>query len=82
MYVPYLRCDAKISFAAGGASWWGCGKHIASVMDSLPEDKWCTCEPKVESRYPPMAAKADWLPAWLCNALVGGASKKGPKDEI
>ncbi|KAF2656014.1 hypothetical protein K491DRAFT_692374 [Lophiostoma macrostomum CBS 122681] len=40
-----------------GQTWWGCGKHVPSVMDSIPADKWCTCDPKVEREghtYPPM----------------------------
>jgi len=44
------------------SSWWGCGSHVQSVMDPLPKDTWCTCEPKTEvggTKYPPMAAKAD-----------------------
>ena len=67
------------------SSWWGCGQHIPSVMDPIPEANWCTCDPKVErggKQYPPMAANADWLPAWLCNALVGGASKDGSREEL
>lgn len=54
-------------------------------MDQIPEDKWCTCDPKVErdgKQYPPMAAKADWLPAWLSNALGGSSSKEGSKEEL
>ncbi|KAF2739483.1 hypothetical protein EJ04DRAFT_426679 [Polyplosphaeria fusca] len=37
-------------------TWWGCGKHIPGVMNDIPEDQWCTCEPKVEReghQYPP-----------------------------
>ena len=54
-------------------------------MDPIPEAKWCTCEPRVEKEgklYPPMAAKADWLPQWLCNALVGSSSKQKKGDEL
>jgi hypothetical protein len=38
------------------ATWWGCGNHISSVMDSIPEEERCTCGPKVEfqgKEYPP-----------------------------
>jgi hypothetical protein len=38
-------------------TWFGCGFHVPSVMDSIPEDEWCTCEPKVKKdgkEYPPM----------------------------
>ncbi|KAJ5473380.1 hypothetical protein N7475_002946 [Penicillium sp. IBT 31633x] len=43
------------------ATWWGCGNHIPSVMDSISESEWCTCTPQVEKdgkKYPPKAAKA------------------------
>lgn len=38
------------------ATWWGCGKHIPSVLDSVPKDELCTCQPTVEvegKTYPP-----------------------------
>ncbi len=34
----------------------GCGLHVPGVMDDIPKDEWCTCEPKVEKngqQYPP-----------------------------
>ncbi|PKY01087.1 hypothetical protein P168DRAFT_292972 [Aspergillus campestris IBT 28561] len=40
------------------ATWWGCGNHIPTVMDSIPSEEWCTCAPKVEregKEYPPKA---------------------------
>ncbi|KFY25930.1 hypothetical protein V493_04356 [Pseudogymnoascus sp. VKM F-4281 (FW-2241)] len=40
-------------------TWWGCGSHIPSVMDNVPESDRCTCEPKVDvggEKYPPKAA--------------------------
>lgn len=39
-------------------AWFGCGNHVASVFANVPEDDWCTCEPKVEKdgkQYPPQA---------------------------
>ena len=39
-------------------SWWGCGFHVPSVMDSIPKEEWCTCNPRVEKKgvkYPPAA---------------------------
>ncbi|KUJ18606.1 uncharacterized protein LY89DRAFT_642993 [Mollisia scopiformis] len=42
-------------------SWYGCGNHVPSVMDSIPAEERCTCEPKVEKdgkQYPPKAASA------------------------
>ncbi|EQL00935.1 hypothetical protein OCS_03361 [Ophiocordyceps sinensis CO18] len=38
-------------------SWFGCGSHIAAVMDAVPAADRCTCEPAVEvggKAYPPM----------------------------
>ncbi|KAL1306887.1 hypothetical protein AAFC00_005533 [Neodothiora populina] len=43
------------------ASWFGCGLHVPSVMDQIPESERCTCEPKVEregKKYPPKAEMA------------------------
>ncbi|KAM0798109.1 hypothetical protein BDR22DRAFT_860500 [Usnea florida] len=47
------------------STWWGCGLHVPSVMDKLPKEEWCTCEPKVEKEggegkvgYPPMKGTA------------------------
>ncbi|KAF2770447.1 hypothetical protein EJ03DRAFT_310784 [Teratosphaeria nubilosa] len=37
-------------------TWRGCGSHIPSVMDNIPQNEQCTCEPKVErdgKKYPP-----------------------------
>ncbi|GKZ58892.1 hypothetical protein AnigIFM63309_007819 [Aspergillus niger] len=42
------------------ATWWGCGAHIPSVLDSVPESERCTCVPKVVrdgKEYPPKAEK-------------------------
>ncbi len=42
-------------------AWSGCGNHVPSVMDCIPESDWCTCEPKVErlgKQYPPNAKPA------------------------
>ncbi|KAK4137091.1 hypothetical protein BT67DRAFT_374337 [Trichocladium antarcticum] len=41
------------------ATWTGCGGHIPSVLDNIPKEQWCTCEPKVEKggqQYPPMGS--------------------------
>lgn len=37
-------------------TWYGCGQHVPSVMDKIPHEHWCVCEPKVEKHgkhYPP-----------------------------
>ncbi|KAI5465975.1 hypothetical protein BGZ63DRAFT_420502 [Mariannaea sp. PMI_226] len=39
-------------------SWWGCGAHVQMVLDSIPEEELCVCEPKIDvhgKAYPPMA---------------------------
>lgn len=41
----------------GKRTWFGCGAHVPSVMDSVPKNEWCDCEPKTEkngTEYPPM----------------------------
>ncbi|PTB81492.1 peptidase C15, pyroglutamyl peptidase I-like protein [Trichoderma longibrachiatum ATCC 18648] len=53
-------CRSAVCSTCKKQTWWGCGKHIPSVLDSVPEDSWCTCEPKVErdgKAYPPMATQ-------------------------
>merc|ERR1712193_528279 len=42
-------------------TWRGCGNHIPTVMDSIPEEERCVCEPKVEvdgKKYPPKAKRS------------------------
>ncbi|GAM82420.1 hypothetical protein ANO11243_003990 [Dothideomycetidae sp. 11243] len=46
----------------GKRTWWGCGAHVPAVMDDVPKDQWCACEPKVDkdgTAYPPMGKNAD-----------------------
>lgn len=41
---------------AGKATWVGCGYHVPQVMDGIPKEQWCTCEPRVDKngqQYPP-----------------------------
>ncbi|WZH44677.1 hypothetical protein QYS62_005703 [Fusarium acuminatum] len=52
-------CKKATCGTCNKTSWWGCGSHIQSVLDSIPEAERCSCEPKVEVggvSYPPMAA--------------------------
>lgn len=42
-------------------SWWGCGQHVASIMDAVPAAERCTCAPVIErdgKTYPPMGKQA------------------------
>jgi hypothetical protein len=39
-----------------GTTWYGCGSHIPSVLDSVPQSERCDCGPQVERNgkmYPP-----------------------------
>ncbi|KAI9673865.1 MAG: hypothetical protein M1817_002071 [Caeruleum heppii] len=55
----------KLTSRPDKSTWWGCGSHIPNVLDPLPKDSWCTCEPrrKVDGgeadEYPPMGERAD-----------------------
>ncbi|KAI1610339.1 hypothetical protein EDD36DRAFT_443892 [Exophiala viscosa] len=49
-------CMKRTCSTCQKATWFGCGKHIPSVMDSIAEDDRCTCKPTVEvdgKTYPP-----------------------------
>ncbi|CAO3674316.1 unnamed protein product [Umbelopsis ramanniana] len=57
-------CKKATCDTCGKRSWWGCGYHIPSVMDSVPEEERCKCEPAVQVEgkdYPPKASKPDEL---------------------
>jgi len=48
-HADHIGCVEK-------ATWWGCGNHVPSVLDQIPEGDRCACEPKVEKEgkmYPP-----------------------------
>ncbi|EMF12786.1 uncharacterized protein SEPMUDRAFT_44142 [Sphaerulina musiva SO2202] len=50
-------CKPAVCGTCQKSTWWGCGSHVPSVMDSINEADRCTCEPKVEKdgkSYPPM----------------------------
>lgn len=42
MCMP-ARCQNE---GCGKTSWWGCGKHIESVMAKVPEEEQCKCPPE------------------------------------
>ncbi|KAF2478506.1 hypothetical protein BDY17DRAFT_258841 [Neohortaea acidophila] len=55
-------CKKATCARCSKSSWWGCGQHIPSIMDSVPENERCQCEPKTTvdgKSYPPKAEKAD-----------------------
>ncbi|KAK5664249.1 hypothetical protein OQA88_466 [Cercophora sp. LCS_1] len=64
-------------------AWRGCGSHIPTVFANVPEDQWCTCEPKTEvngKKYPPMAKLNVGLPSWMTSWMGGGSSNKTSED--
>ncbi|KAI1456929.1 hypothetical protein F4805DRAFT_458317 [Annulohypoxylon moriforme] len=49
-------CMKATCGTCGKTTWFGCGKHISSVLDNISPEDWCTCEPKVSvdgKEYPP-----------------------------
>lgn len=59
--MSYQDRAVKMTTWIEKATWWGCGNHIPSVMDSISEDERCTCGPKrnVDGKeYPPKAGEA------------------------
>ncbi|RDA87343.1 hypothetical protein CP532_2662 [Ophiocordyceps camponoti-leonardi (nom. inval.)] len=57
--VALVRALAD-GLVAEKTTWWGCGKHIATVMKDIPAEQRCSCEPKVEQdggQFPPMGSK-------------------------
>ncbi|KAK3322132.1 hypothetical protein B0H66DRAFT_553475 [Apodospora peruviana] len=61
-------------------AWRGCGSHIPGVFANVPEDKWCTCEPKVDvggRAYPPQAKMA--MPGFLKGWIGGGGGSSSSK---
>ncbi|TKA74549.1 hypothetical protein B0A55_04440 [Friedmanniomyces simplex] len=49
-------CKKSTCSTCKKATWWGCGNHVPSVLDQVPEGDRCACEPKVEKEgkmYPP-----------------------------
>ncbi|KAF3769678.1 hypothetical protein M406DRAFT_247507 [Cryphonectria parasitica EP155] len=68
-------------------SWRGCGRHIPSAMSGVPEEEWCTCEPRVElegKSYPKAArVAAPGFVSGLFGGLMGGGGKEEKKkDEL
>ncbi|KAF2268577.1 hypothetical protein CC78DRAFT_455093 [Lojkania enalia] len=52
-------CHKATCNTCHGVTWWGCGNHIPAVLDNVPQDQWCKCEPKIETKghqYPPKSS--------------------------
>ncbi|KAK6502049.1 hypothetical protein TWF481_009862 [Arthrobotrys musiformis] len=52
-------CRSATCSTCNGKTWFGCGMHKPSVLDSVPKDQWCTCEKKPgdsQDEYPPMGS--------------------------
>lgn len=64
-------------------SWRGCGSHLPTVFANVPEDQWCTCEPKYEvngKEYPP-AAKVNLMPSMAMPSFLKGWVGGGKAEE-
>jgi hypothetical protein len=78
-YLPIaLNAD---NLQTAKSSWRGCGNHIPSAMQGVPQDQWCTCEARVtvDGKEYPAAAPLE-IPglSWIGSVLGGG--KKDTKD--
>ncbi|KAI2612143.1 uncharacterized protein GGS25DRAFT_107565 [Hypoxylon fragiforme] len=65
-------------------AWRGCGSHIPAALSGVPEDQWCTCEPRVTvdgKAYPPAAKVAVPGLSWLSNAFGGGGDQAKAGEE-
>ncbi|KAK4239789.1 hypothetical protein C8A03DRAFT_32153 [Achaetomium macrosporum] len=61
-------CMSAVCPTCSKTTWRGCGSHIPSVFANIPEDEWCTCEPKVEKegkQYPPQAPSGFGGMSWF-----------------
>lgn len=63
LYLPYvfLHVACMDTNVTDKSTWWGCGNHISTVMDDIPDSDRCTCTPQVDfegKKYPPKAANA------------------------
>jgi hypothetical protein len=38
-------CRAERCQQCGGLTWSGCGRHVADVMNGVPEQARCSCRP-------------------------------------
>ena len=47
---------SRSNISTDKTTWWGCGRHISSIMDFVPQSDWCTCNPRRTfngKEYPP-----------------------------
>lgn len=56
-HIPQVLCLSIANISLDKTTWWGCGKHVAGVMESVPKEQWCTCAPQ-GNQYPPMGTIA------------------------
>nr|POE93540.1 hypothetical protein CFP56_19552 [Quercus suber] len=52
-----IMCKRTSCSTCNKATWFGCGMHVPTVMDSIAASERCSCSPKVEregKEYPPM----------------------------
>ncbi|KAK7222897.1 hypothetical protein V2G26_010900 [Clonostachys chloroleuca] len=70
-------CVGAICITCSKKSWRGCGNHIPQVLSGVPEEQWCSCQPKVNingNKYPPSAAIEVLDPSW--RAYFAGTSNE------
>lgn len=56
-HLPQVLFLSIADISLDKTTWWGCGKHVAGVMESVPKEQWCTCAPQ-GNQYPPMGTLA------------------------
>ena len=69
---------------AAKKSWRGCGSHVPQVLDSVPENQWCGCEPRVKvngKAYPPQAAMEIPGLSWI-TGMFGSKAKDEKKEDL
>ncbi|KAK9340984.1 hypothetical protein V1521DRAFT_422830 [Lipomyces starkeyi] len=49
----FNMCKPSVCDTCSGKTWFGCGLHIPSVLDSVPKEEWCKCPKPEGSQYPP-----------------------------
>ncbi|KAL1590494.1 hypothetical protein WHR41_00552 [Cladosporium halotolerans] len=75
-------CHGVTCSTCHGKTWYGCGSHIPSVLDAVPESERCSCGPKVErdgKAYPPGGSLGGMLMGMFG---FGGKAKGEGKEEL
>ena len=74
IHIPTSQSDCtSLPTTIEGTTWYGCGSHIPSVLDSVPESERCECGPQVErtgKMYPPGGKLFPSVLLYLCSLSV------------